>query len=212
MKKLKLNKLGFTLIELLVVIAILGLLASLMLVSLNSARSKARDAKRLSEISMVRKGMEIYYTGHNQYPSVNISSDTAANWSQLIDILHADGIMYVPSKSFASNFSILGVLASKASALQAVYTCPQNLTPQDPQCECKSPGDHPDGVITTPRSYGYVPLEGSGGVNYQSYKLRTQLENTNNPALQNSLTGEFIEGDVNGCSPALGYYCVGNSQ
>lgn len=52
---------GFTLIELLVVIAIIGLLSSVVLVSLNSARMKARDARRIVDLKQIRLALEMYY-------------------------------------------------------------------------------------------------------------------------------------------------------
>ncbi len=63
------NKKGFTLIELLVVIAIIGLLSTLAVVALGSAREKARDSKRLSDIKQVQTALELFYTDQSTYPS-----------------------------------------------------------------------------------------------------------------------------------------------
>jgi prepilin-type N-terminal cleavage/methylation domain-containing protein len=49
---------GFTLIELLVVIAIIGILASIVLVSLNSARNKGKDTRVISDVNQVRTQLE----------------------------------------------------------------------------------------------------------------------------------------------------------
>lgn len=57
-------KRGFTLIELLVVIAIIGLLSTLAVVSLNGARSKARDARRVSDLNATRSALEVYRDDH----------------------------------------------------------------------------------------------------------------------------------------------------
>ncbi len=59
---------GFTLIELLVVIAIIGLLATIVLVSLNTARAKSRDAKRISDLTQLQLAVEMYYDENDSYP------------------------------------------------------------------------------------------------------------------------------------------------
>jgi prepilin-type N-terminal cleavage/methylation domain-containing protein len=55
---------GFTLIELLVVIAIIGVLSSVVLASLNSARAKGVDAKIKAQLSGLRAAAELYYSGN----------------------------------------------------------------------------------------------------------------------------------------------------
>lgn len=65
---------GFTLIELLVVIAIIGILASIVLASLNTARKKGRDARRISDMKQVQLALELYYDANgSQYPIGNAS-------------------------------------------------------------------------------------------------------------------------------------------
>ncbi len=61
---------GFTLIELLVVVAIISLLSSVVFASLNSARVKARDAKRLESLHEIRTALELYYNTNNAYPVI----------------------------------------------------------------------------------------------------------------------------------------------
>jgi type II secretion system protein G len=72
MKSKRTSDKGFTLIELLVVIAIIGLLSSVVMASLNSARAKARDARRISDLRQIRTALELYYDDHNgTYPSMS---------------------------------------------------------------------------------------------------------------------------------------------
>jgi prepilin-type N-terminal cleavage/methylation domain-containing protein len=62
---------GFTLIELLVVIAIIGILSSVVVASLNSARKKARDARRVDDIKQLQLALDLYFDGQGgKYPAV----------------------------------------------------------------------------------------------------------------------------------------------
>jgi len=75
---------GFTLIELLVVIAIIGLLSSVVLASLNTARDKGNDAQRVSNLRSVQTALELYATDHNgSYPVTGGQwySNTCSGWT-----------------------------------------------------------------------------------------------------------------------------------
>jgi prepilin-type N-terminal cleavage/methylation domain-containing protein len=64
-KDMPIGSQGFTLIELLVVIAIIGLLSTLAVISLTGARSKARDARRTSDLRAWQSALEVYRTDNN---------------------------------------------------------------------------------------------------------------------------------------------------
>jgi len=61
-------KVGFTLIELLVVISIIGVLMAISLFGFQGARESSRDARRKSDLEMIRSGLEIYKSDCNVYP------------------------------------------------------------------------------------------------------------------------------------------------
>ncbi len=99
---------GFTLIELLVVIAIIGILSSIVLASLNSARQKGRDARRVADIKQIQLALELYYDAHSQYPT---SALYATN-------LVSEGFISTLPKdpSTAASYSYAGLQGSASSA------------------------------------------------------------------------------------------------
>jgi len=62
------HKKGFTLIELLIVIAIIGILSTLAVAALGSARVRMRDSQRLADLGQFQNALEIYYNQHSAYP------------------------------------------------------------------------------------------------------------------------------------------------
>lgn len=84
---------AFTLIELLVVIAIIALLSTLSVVSLNSARAKARDSRRLSDVRQIQTALDSYFDYDGIYPaSLPTSSPFMAGGLILFNVLPKDPI------------------------------------------------------------------------------------------------------------------------
>ena len=66
---------GFTLIELLVVISIIGVLSSIVMISLNSAKTKARDAVRKGDLRQMALAMQMYWEEYEYYPKESDGSN-----------------------------------------------------------------------------------------------------------------------------------------
>lgn len=93
---------GFTLIELLVVITIIGLLSTMVLVSLNTARMKARDVRRLADLRQVALALIMYYDDNisTGYPGTSGSNQ----WSVLNSSLKPDFMSAVPNDPGNGNY------------------------------------------------------------------------------------------------------------
>jgi len=96
---------GFTLIELLVVIAIIGILASVVLASLNSARNKGSNAAVKSSISQIRLQSEIWYSNNNsKYNISGIATGSCSSANTIfIDPVISQSITNITNNSDQAN-------------------------------------------------------------------------------------------------------------
>jgi prepilin-type N-terminal cleavage/methylation domain-containing protein len=85
------HKRGFTLIELLVVIAIIGILASVVLASLNSARDKGADAAIKSNLNNARAQAELFYDNNNRTYTTVCTASTGGIATMLSGAASAGG-------------------------------------------------------------------------------------------------------------------------
>ncbi len=122
---LKNSKKGFTLIELLVVIAIIGILSSVVLASLNTARAKGSDAAVKANLSGVRAQAELYYdgTGAGKY---NAAIGTALGGTGLA------GAVCGPTTGMFGDVNITTAIGQVAGqmATTATMTCSVDSTGQ----------------------------------------------------------------------------------
>ncbi len=117
----KANK-GFTLIELLVVIAIIGLLSTVVMTSLNSARKKGRDTRRVEDINQLKTALELYYDQNGKYPQALSDLVTAKFMSQIPK--DPDGTAYdygVNDTTTATDYALRAELETQHKGLNSDY-------------------------------------------------------------------------------------------
>ena len=173
---------GFTLIELLVVISIIGLLASVVLVALNGARSKARDAKRVMDLKQLQTALEMYYNQYGSYPYASEGGTWANAWANFSACLKTGQ----------------GCLSDGTGNIANYQPVVVNV-PEDPQYNSGT---------GLPTYYYNTYLSDPACPRGSAYRIAVQLE-TNSPALSNSTGGSFYNN--NGlCNPANKWFCVGS--
>ena len=129
------KKKGFTLIELLVVIAIIGLLSSIVLVSMGGTRKRARDARRQADLQSIMTAMEICYGdsecgAQDAYTVLAVGSSTAINIDNDTGPVLISGVVDPTAATFyvvsASSAQYYCVYARLESITIPTYFCVSN--------------------------------------------------------------------------------------
>ncbi|MDD5032512.1 MAG: prepilin-type N-terminal cleavage/methylation domain-containing protein [Candidatus Pacebacteria bacterium] len=194
------KKTGFTLIELMVVIAILGIISSLVLSSISSARRTSHDTKRVADLKEVSKALAFFYDVNGTYP-YRFSQELELNWGVMLDDLAAAG--FISSADFYDNPS--SAQAPKGISFLVRKAESAMPPPADPFGDYNTEIQDP---LYPSQSYGYmVSPDGD------NYRLRAKLENQDSAYFDNSLEGYFLfpffaTGDT-ACDKSLNYYCIG---
>ncbi|MDO8520569.1 MAG: type II secretion system protein [bacterium] len=126
LKSLKSSKKGFTLIELLVVIAIIGILSSVVLASLSTAREKSRDAKRISDVGQIQLALELFFDSVQSYPSTTPtcvgSTPLCAGDDAAVELVTVSGFLPqrpLPPAGSAAVYAYKGVISTGATCTYA---------------------------------------------------------------------------------------------
>lgn len=123
MKKYVKQKNGFTLIELLVVIAIIGILSSIILASVNSARTRSRDARRKADVQTIQKAIELYLADYGNFSAILATDGVAAS---------LDGQNFIQAYYFSTPTHPIGAGRNDWSVLEQRLAPYISKLPKDP--------------------------------------------------------------------------------
>jgi len=158
-KRLTNKKRGFTLVELLVVIAIIAILSVTAYVALGGQTAKARNSRRLSDISTIQNALEIYFISNdNKYPAT-LGTLVPTQISKLpLDPVTDANYSYAPGPS-NKTFQVAAHLEDEAggvadtaavigNATPDVIATGCTYTPTSGACACTTPCPVSDGSTT----------------------------------------------------------------
>ena len=122
---------GFTLVELMIVIAIIGLLATASVLALGGARQHARDAKRISDVQVLRSALEQYWLTNASYPSASspiVVGDTNATvlTSNGFEATPGTGTLYLRTPIGPSNGEFYQYQSTVTTGFAIRFTTEQN--------------------------------------------------------------------------------------
>jgi prepilin-type N-terminal cleavage/methylation domain-containing protein len=209
MKKSFTPQKGFTLVELLVVIAIIAILTGIVATNFTSARSRARDAKRVSDLGHIQLAIELYFDRCKQYPEpVTALRETDTSLARhFIQVAHAQTgePSESPSESASESPSSTVLPGGGSGSGDTTVSASAN------NCNASS-------AVTLQQYIANIPTPPEGGHydyvtngNNTDYVLHVELEGYNE-ALKDSVDNSDIDTDFpceRGATASLRHYCLG---
>jgi prepilin-type N-terminal cleavage/methylation domain-containing protein len=111
------KKYGFTVIELMISIAIIGILASLITITISNIKEKNRDTKRMSDMRGISSALNLYSTNARQYPVysgnitgsdlMSVALESSDSMSKVpLDPLNRSPYLYIYESEDGSDFTL----------------------------------------------------------------------------------------------------------